>query len=174
MVRITGEYDERKALAWLAERGVRDPEDTGAAFIAVLKDGEPQVIFAFHDWRQMEHGSVIECSMASDNPRCVTRNVLYEAFRYPFGQLGVVRLQARTAESNRRCIRFLVGVGFVEEGVLRGGWDGRESAIMYSMLPAECRWYPATSQPRPSLWSESLPASEPPAGFPSAFESLGV
>ena len=102
--------------------------------------GEPgKAVVALHDYRRLERGASVEVSVATARPKYLGRDLIRSAFRYAFGDLGVTRLHCRTAASNRRCQRLVEGLGFVREGRQRGGWDGIEDAVLYSVLAGECR-----------------------------------
>ena len=94
----------------------------------------------YNNYHVLEHGKWCEISAASDHPRCLTREVLWVMFDYPFRQLGVSRLQAVCAVTNWRSRRLVSRLGFQLEGVTRRAHDGYEDALTYSMLPEECRW----------------------------------
>lgn len=70
----------------------------------------------------------------------VSRLFLGECFRYVFGQLGVKRITARVARSNRASIVFCLSLGFKAEGICREALSGGEDLCIYGMLACECRW----------------------------------
>lgn len=61
-------------------------------------------------------------------------------FEYPFMQLGVVRVTAVSAKSNKKARKFIEKVGFKQEGKIRRGMDGVDDAFVYGMLYRECKW----------------------------------
>ncbi len=61
-----------------------------------------------------------------------------EVARYLFGQLGCARVSARARASNVACLKALALLGFQPEGVARA-WFGDEDAILFGLLPGECR-----------------------------------
>lgn len=82
----------------------------------------------------------IEGSIASIDKSWAKRHILYEIFRYPFIHLGVKRLQATTARSNKNTRDFLQRLGFTFEGFGREAWHLGGDAAVYSMLKHECKW----------------------------------
>ncbi len=58
--------------------------------------------------------------------------------RYLFGQLDCARVSARARASNAACLTALAMLGFQPEGVARA-WFGDEDAILFGLLPGECR-----------------------------------
>lgn len=82
----------------------------------------------------------IEMSIASTSPRWCTRRVLHFLFRYPFLDLGVGRVQVTVHRRNKHTRNFVERLGFVYEGKGRRAWPTGGDAVVYSMLPHECRW----------------------------------
>lgn len=82
----------------------------------------------------------IQLSAASINPKWLSKNILTEIFTYPYIHLGCVRTTAVTGRKNSRTRKLLEGLGYRLEGVCRKGLDGKQDAIVYGMLKADCRW----------------------------------
>jgi hypothetical protein len=82
----------------------------------------------------------IEMSIASVSPRWCTRNTLFQFFKYPFTDLGVQRVQVTVHRKNKHTRKFVERLGFVYEGKGRRAWPTGGDAVVYSMLPHECRW----------------------------------
>lgn len=100
--------------------------DTGEFLGAVIVEGHRQ-------------GIDVHLSTAIETPVVWTPAVLYFIFHYVFVRLNCQRCTALTAKSNKRARAFLEGLGFVLEGNLRRGYDGRRDALVYGMLRSECR-----------------------------------
>lgn len=81
----------------------------------------------------------IDMTIASTDPAWCSRTILSGLFAYPFRQLGCRRVTAVTRVENAPARRFLVRLGFREEGVLREALPTGNAAI-YGMLAEECRW----------------------------------
>ncbi|MGI9489349.1 MAG: GNAT family N-acetyltransferase [Geminicoccaceae bacterium] len=95
---------------------------------------------AFNNYRPYQSGAVIDASIAATSPRWATRTVLRDFFSYPFAQMKVTRLQVVCRKSNKHARKFVTRLGFRMEGVARRLWDGKYDAVVYSMMPDECRW----------------------------------
>lgn len=124
--------------AWVGERLSIPLEAFGSyAATAVVRDGDIIAGVVWHNYR--EH--MIEVSVAANDARWATPRILGGLLAYPFQQLGVSRLQAIVRRRNARSRRFVEGIGFKYEGKARRGWDGRQDAVIYSMLPDEAaKW----------------------------------
>ena len=79
--------------------------------------------------------------IASDGSRAwASREFLHAMFDYPFRQLKCVRITAPVAEDNSDAIRFLVRLGFKEEGRLRRALPDGRDRLIYGILKEECKW----------------------------------
>ena len=105
------------------------------AAIGVVRSGRLIGGVVWHNFR----GHDIEVSAAFDRADWARPSTLSRLFAYPFVQLSCARITALTGRKNKRTRRFLRGIGFREEGVIRRGLDGREDAVIYGMLRSECR-----------------------------------
>lgn len=63
-----------------------------------------------------------------------------EAFRYPFEQLGVERVTAKTPANNAASIKFGLALGFKPEGRIRRALPDGIDLCIFGMLRDECRW----------------------------------
>ena len=109
--------------------------------LAVLIDGEVTAGVVYHGYYPYKDGGGrLEGGIASNDPRWCNRTVLRDIFRYPFVQLGVSRFSVTCAKSNKKARRFVQRLGFKMEGVGRRLWSADQDAVVYSMLPSECRW----------------------------------
>jgi hypothetical protein len=93
----------------------------------------------------------VHCSYAIDNPRCMTRRLLRAVFRTLFSR--AVRVTSLIEPTNEHAISMARRMGFVYEGFLRMGVEGKRDALIYGMLAADCRFLPGhqstnTSPPR--------------------------
>lgn len=76
-------------------------------------------------------------------PGCFNRRFIRAAFAYPFEQLNVLRLTARTKRSNKTMCRLLPRLGFVFEATLKNhfGPTRGDDAILYRMSRADAaKW----------------------------------
>lgn len=81
----------------------------------------------------------IELSFASESPLWATRASIACIFRYPFVQLGCLRLTAYTGASNDRARTNLLKLGFEQEGYHPNGFL-HDDAVSYGALRKTCRW----------------------------------
>lgn len=100
----------------------------------------------YHRDRHTGDPHMLEASIAATTPAWATRGVLAGIFAYPFEDIGVQRLQATVRRRNKHARRFVERLGFKYEGKGRRAWSRTEDAIVYSMLPDECRWIEADEQ----------------------------
>lgn len=100
----------------------------------------------YHNWQ--ESTGNIELSFAADTPRWLTRRIIGELLRYPFWQLGCIRVTGVTPRKATSARRFLDKFGFKREGLVRKGF-GNDDAVISGLLRTEweaSKW----SRPRPT------------------------
>lgn len=74
-------------------------------------------------------------------PSCrITRGDIGTLFSVAFEGFGLKRLTCHIARRNTRARRFVEHIGFRQEGALRRGYDGTQTAIVYGMTVDECPW----------------------------------
>lgn len=74
-------------------------------------------------------------------PECrVTRAHLETLFRVAFEGYGLKRLTCLVARKNAKSRSLCERLGFRNEGALRRGFDGVQTAVVYGMSVDECRW----------------------------------
>lgn len=130
-----------EAIAFAAERiGILPEHFLPATAIVRSKDGQPESVLVFHNYKPMHRGSEVEVSFASDNPLRFTRTLLRDLFHYVFVQLECSVLRAQHRDGDAKVAKLLDGLGFTREGNKRRGWNGETDAVFWSMLPDECRW----------------------------------
>ena len=79
-------------------------------------------------------------SCAIDDPRVMSRRLLRAMFAAVFSQ--AVRVTALVEPTNKRALGQVKRMGFVYEGFLRLGVEGRRDAMIFGMLRADCRFLP--------------------------------
>lgn len=132
---------DQVAADWVAEQlglpiGCFDP----CAAVGVTLHGQLVAGVVFSNYRPFPEGAIIDASIAATAPRWATRSVLRDFFSYPFCQMKATRLQVACRKSNKHARQFVLRLGFRMEGVARRMWDGKHDAVVYSMMPEECRW----------------------------------
>jgi len=76
-------------------------------------------------------------------PGAMHRRFIKAAFEYPFTQLGVLRLTARTKRSNKVMCKLLPRLGFIYEATLKNhfGQTRGDDAVLYRLTRSEAaRW----------------------------------
>lgn len=87
---------------------------------------EPKTWFDWH----------FSCAVA--DPRVISRRLLKTIFKTLFSR--AVRITALVDPDNERAISNCRRMGFVYEGFLRMGVEGRRDALIYGMLAEDCPW----------------------------------
>lgn len=82
----------------------------------------------------------VEMSVASDlTGKCVTREFLEAAYKYPFNQLRLRRVTAIVKDGDERTLKIARKLGHIEEARLKN-WFGEKDGIVMRMLKEECKW----------------------------------
>lgn len=110
------------------------------AALGIVKGGALVGGAVYHGYQPFKAGGVIEVSIASESVNWAWPATLRTLFRYPFVQLGCVRMGALIARRNVKARRFIKSLGFREEGKHPLGWLGREDAFSYGLLRRDCRF----------------------------------
>jgi len=100
----------------------------------------------------------VHFSAAVDEPGVISRRLLAGIFDALFSKAS--RITALCEPSNGRAEAGLTRLGFVYEGFLRRGLDGERDALIYGMLPEDCKFLPGVRAARRSWngvdrWSHS-------------------
>lgn len=106
--------------------------------IGIEKNGDLIAGVVYTDYNPSDGD--IQMHIAATTPRWCTKNTIRMFLDYPFNQLDCVRVTALCAEDNPRVARFLDGIGFTREGILRKAFGRRTNAIIFGMLKEECQW----------------------------------
>lgn len=86
-------------------------------------------------------GNDATLSIWSGDSRFLTRDNITALFGWCFQHKGLNRLSVQVQGSNKRSQKLVKGLGFVQEGTIRGGWDdGTDDKHLYGMLRHECKW----------------------------------
>lgn len=88
------------------------------------------------------HGRLIdvEITAAAKTAAWITKGNLRVVFGLVFENWKAARLSACIKKSNKRARKFVTALGFVEEGVKKRGWLGKDDLVIYGMLKKDCRW----------------------------------
>lgn len=129
---ITGSH----VVSWVASRTGEHGNYGAAVGIGVEENGAIRAGVVFSDW----NGVNICMHVASDGSRnWMTRELLFECFRYAFETAGCRRITGLVGEGNKAAIDFDKHIGFSEEARLKGAHpDG--DLIVFVMRKDDCRW----------------------------------
>lgn len=87
-----------------------------------------------------ETGNIM-VSFASEKRNWLTKKLISDILRYPFGQLGCGRITALVPPSATNATQFLTRMGWKREGCIRSGF-GDQDAIVWGLLASEWRFNP--------------------------------
>ncbi len=122
---------------WVSnELGVGKIVDGDVRSIGVVRDGKLIAGIVFHGYK----GFMVDASLATTDKKWCTKSVLRAFFEYPFNVLGCVRFQATCSKKNKPMRKLFEKLGFKFEGKARKAFNGKDDAMIYSMLKNECRW----------------------------------
>ena len=126
-------------VAEVVRRRIKGAEDGFGPCTAIGVIRQERLIggVVYHNYQS--HYKSIQVSFAFDSPLWATPTVLRAVCRYPFDQLGVVRVTSLAAKKNKRSRRMIESVGFKLEGVARKGF-GDDDCCIYGLFRHECRW----------------------------------
>jgi RimJ/RimL family protein N-acetyltransferase len=100
-------------------------------------DGDILGVAIYHNFMQYD----IEFSLVTATPRWATPGNIRAILHYPFIQLGVKRMTARTAKSNKRARKMLEGIGAKLEGVHPYAYKGVGALCSYGLYKSDTtRW----------------------------------
>ena len=132
---------DRFVIQWVERQlGLNQGDLEPGTALGIIREGHIIAGVVYSDFREGEHGSSIQGSIASLHPQWCNRKVLRSIFAYPFQQIRVSRFWLSTSRKNKHARKFVERLGFRFEGIARRAHDGRTDAAVYSMLPHECRW----------------------------------
>lgn len=92
----------------------------------------------YHEYREVP--KTMQMSVyAERGSNWLSRAALEQFFGYPFLHLACNAVYITVRRSNKHAKRFVHRIGFKPAGLLRRGF-GTEDAVLYDMLPTECKW----------------------------------
>lgn len=113
------------------------PDNSVAIGVFEAGVAEPRAVIVF----VRTYRSVVDMHIATDgNRRWASRAILGDLAAYVFEAIEAPRLQCITAVSNEKCRKLITQLGLKEVGVIPGGMEDGEDAVLYSMLAHECTW----------------------------------
>lgn len=126
-----------RVMGWVAARipGIgSDYKWVNAKAIGLVENGEILAGMVVHDYVPAFRNC--QLTFAATNPKWANRKSITAMLRYPFQQLGCDRVTTIIASTNKRAIKFNLGIGFVQEGCCRHGW-GDDDALIFGLLKSE-------------------------------------
>lgn len=105
--------------------------------ITLLSDGEPVIVIGYDCWTS---GSVAMHQWIK-HPKYVQRDILREAFRYPFeiGNLQVVIAVVRS--DNPKALKLDKRIGFQEVAVIPNAYGPGVDMHILQLPRHQCKWY---------------------------------
>lgn len=127
-------YDDPRLLEWLALKIPQFQPGEGCRAVGVVRGGELVGVVAYSNFLAPSEvwSGDCELSCAASHPRWFSRQVGEILLGIPFKQFGVGRLTLRVAKRNKRARRFVEGIGFKQEGVMRHALR-RDDVILYGL-----------------------------------------
>lgn len=105
--------------------------------ITLLVDGEPVIIIGYDGWTA---GSVIMHQWVA-NPRYVGRDIIREAFRYPFGIGNLECVLGTVRSDNQKALDLDRRLGFETVAVIPNGYGKGVDLHILHLSRDKCRWY---------------------------------
>lgn len=132
-------YDKAPLLEAISYRLQDDFNPMNATAIGLVDtDGNIKTVVAYNMYDE-KHG-IIAMHIFSDTPLYLRPQYMREFFRYPFDQLGCVRITALVPADQPETVKLNEKIGFKVEGVARKGFRRSTDAVIMGMLRDECRW----------------------------------
>lgn len=126
--------DDRAVSDWVANR-IEEIETFGpCAAIGVADGNRPVAGVVYHEY--IEKYKTMQISVAATTPRWAQKGIIYALLSYPFDQVGVRKLWSVVRSGNERALKFNLGLGFKQEGILSRHY-GKEHAIVTRMFDKE-------------------------------------
>ena len=107
--------------------------------IGVAKGGRFVAGLVYNNYRQTD----IQVTVAADDKRWCTREVMRKVHHYPFIQLGCLRVTCIVEEGNRPTLAFLEHWGFKREGVHPFLFPDGSAGVSLGLYRDRCRWLEA-------------------------------
>lgn len=101
----------------------------------------------------------VSFSAAIDDPDAITKRLLRGIFTALFAKAR--RITALVDPENGHAENVMTRLGFVYEGFLRRGLDGERDALLYGMLPEDCKFLPGVRAALNGGRPDGQPAQSP-------------
>ena len=143
MIEICVDADKQAAIAqWVSDRLPFPVRFKDFQAIGLLRSNKMVAGLIYQNFVQdaiTGEPIMVECAMAADSARWISRDAIAIGLRYPFLVLGVRRLNCYTGRTNTRTRKMLVGLGFKLEGCLAAAMTGGDDAMIYGLMRADAQ-----------------------------------
>lgn len=134
-------FDKSIVGPWVFSRVGKPWGPEGREAIGIMRDGEVLSGVVFEDYS----GKAITIHIALDSPRAPIRKLLVAAAGYAYNQLGVRKVLAPVSSANERSMKFVMGVGFKPEAIIKDAApDG--DLLIFSMTREQCGYVPKVKE----------------------------
>lgn len=124
---------DHKVGHWVAKKVFGSYNEANSQAIGLERNGVPVAGVIYENWNKKS----IVCHIAIDGR--INSRFLWSIFHYPFKFIGVEKIIAPIAESNREARKLVCKMGFTEEArLLDAHPDG--DLIFFTMTPDRCRF----------------------------------
>lgn len=106
--------------------------------VGIIRDNRIVGAVVYDNYRP--EAKTIYVSIALDDKRALTKDLLIQLFHYPFEQLNCNRMVALIDTRNTPSLTLCRRLGFVQEGVLRKAGLNNSDLAIFAMLRDECLW----------------------------------
>lgn len=135
IVRAADQQTNEQIRMWV-QNELGHPIDGDCRCMGVIIDDKLVAGIVYHGHK----GFMVECSLASTDPRWIKKSVVKAFMSYPFEDLDCVRFWATCRKGNKKMRALFERLGFKYEGCARKAYDGVEDAMIYSILRDENKW----------------------------------
>lgn len=128
--------DDQKVAEWVGRRIEEYGSFGPCSAIGVADGNRPIAGVVYHMWQPRFR--TVQMSVAADSPRWAQRGIIRALLSYPFEQLEARKAWIVVSSGNERCLRFVKGIGFRQEGILSRQF-GKHHAVVLRMFDSDYR-----------------------------------
>lgn len=132
---------DQRAGDWVVERadeyGVPFERYLGLFIVSDSNEIMAGVVYDEHD----PYHRTIQMSVAVDDPKCLTKNMVGNIFSYAFDGLKVYRVWFQTKHTNERLLKMSEKLGFKREATLKNHFGERHAVVGRMLYPTYRRLY---------------------------------
>lgn len=105
------------------------------SFAKLDDSGDILAVVAYYNFSKFS----CDAAVASVNPRACTKDFIDVCFHYAFITAKRSRITCIASVDNRSSLRLIRGLGFREEGRLKGMF-GDQDGVIFGITKTECKW----------------------------------